>query len=344
MTGLKGQASGFSLKKGYIFIAIFILVSFIMHHSSFASADTIKVLIMDDKSPRMPEKNEQLEKISKNMNGDLFFGGNHYKGGIEVWKGQNGLYVVNEVPLEEYVKGVTRAEIGTNWETEAMKAQAVISRTYAVYQKMMNGNSYYHLTSTVLHQVYKGNSTDETIASAVNKTAGEILTYEGKPIEAFYHSTAGEKTELPEEVFGKSYPYFRSVAASCDSSPYSMWEKKIQISEIEKALNVSAIKDITVVSHTSTGRVKELSITTESNQRVVRAAELRKMLGWQRLPSTNFKMTRNGDRMIFEGKGYGHGVGLCQWSALEMAKKGMNYREILAYFYPGTEIRLYEGR
>lgn len=342
MAGFRIQDSGCTINKGCIFI--FILVLFIMHYASFASAGTIKVLILDEKSPRMPQKNEQLEKISKNMNGELFFGGNHYKGGIEVWKGQNGLYVVNEVPLEEYVKGVTKAEIGPNWEMEAMKAQAVISRTYAVYQKMMNGNSFYHLTSTVLHQVYKGNSTDETIAFAVNKTAGEILTYEGKPIEAFYHSTAGEKTELPDEVFGKSYPYLRSVESICESSPYSMWERKIQVSEIERALNLSGIEDIKVISHTSTGRAKELSITTQRAQSIVKATELRKLLGWQRLPSTNFKITKNADLIIFEGKGYGHGVGLCQWSALEMAKKGMNYRDILAYFYPGTEIRLYEGR
>ncbi len=101
---------------------------------------------------------------------------------------------------------------------------------------------------------------------------------------------------------------------------------------------------MTIKSYTATGRAKELSITTESDQNTVKCNDLRKLLGWQRLPSTNFSMTMDGDSIIFEGKGYGHGIGLCQWSALEMARKGKNYKEILSFFYSGAEIQLYEGR
>lgn len=307
-------------------------------------ADTIKVLIIDENYSRIPEQNEQLEKIGDKLKGDLLLGGIHYTGEIEVWKGRNGLYVINEIPFEDYVKNVVMAEVGTNWEMEALKAQAVIVRTYAVYKKNGNGNSHYHLTSSVLHQVYKGNSSDARIAYAVEKTSGEILTFDGKPIEALYHSTCGGKTEVPEEVFGKSYPYLRSVESSCETSPYWIWERNIPLSEIEKALNISGIKEMTIKSYTTTGRAKELGITAESGQIAIKATELRKLLGWQRLPSTSFSIVRDNDSMIFEGKGYGHGVGLCQWSALEMAKKGKNYREILSSFYPGTEIQLYEGR
>lgn len=329
---------------GILYILFLLFTFYFLLPTCSVFADTIKVLIIDANFSRIPEKDEQLEKIGDKMKVDLLVSGVHYTGEIEVWKGQNGLYVINELPLEDYVKNVVMAEVGGNWEMEALKAQAVVARTYAVHQKNANGNSRYHLTSSVLHQTYKGNSSDTRVAYAVEKTSGEILTYDNKPIESLYHSTCGGKTEIPEEVFRKSYPYLRSVEASCETSPYWVWERKIPLSEIEKASNIFSIKDIAVKTYTTTGRVKELCITTASEQNTIKATELRRLLGWQRLPSTNFSMARDSDSIIFEGKGYGHGVGLCQWSALEMAKKGKNYREILSYFYPGTEIQLYEGR
>lgn len=344
MTGSRFQVLGFRAGWFSFFILIFILASGIWHLAPNAYADTIRVLILDEDSPRIPAKNEPLEKVSEKIKGDFLVSGVHYTGEIEVWKGKNGLYVVNEIPFEEYVKSVVTAEVGTNWEMEALKAQAVISRTYAIYQKNMNGNLRYHITSSVLHQVYKGDSSDARVVNAVEKTSGEILTFNGKPIEALYHSTSGGKTELPEEVFGKSYPYIKSVEASGEASPYWIWERKIPLSEIEKSLNISGFKDITIRSYTSTGRVKEVTVTSESGEHTIKSNDLRKQLGWQRLPSTNFTMTKLNDSIIFEGKGYGHGIGLCQWSALEMAKKGKNYREILSFFYHGTEIQLYEGR
>jgi stage II sporulation protein D len=308
-----------------------------------AVAGRIRVLIINENYQSIPEKDEQLEKIDYKTTNALLVNGAYYTGEIEVWKGQNGLYVINEIPLEDYVKDVVIAEAGKSWEMEAIKAQAVVVRTYAVYHKKVRENSYYHLSSSVLHQVYKGNSPDARIAYAVEKTSGEILTFNSKPIEALYHSTCGGKTELPENVFGKSYPYLRSVESSCESSPYWVWERNIPLSEIEKGLNISGIKEIGIRSYTSTGRVKELEINTESEQITLGSNELRRLLGWQRVPSTNFSMIRNGNSIIFKGKGHGHGVGLCQWSTLEMAKKGKNYREILSFFYPGTEIQLYKA-
>jgi stage II sporulation protein D len=260
-----------------------------------------------------------------------------------VWKGENGLYLINELPLEEYVESVTAAEVGSNWEIEALKAQAVISRTYAVSRMRANGHPRFHITSTVMHQVYKGNHSQVQVSYAVRETAGEILTYRGKPIEALYHSTSGGMTEDPEEVFGKSYPYLRPVATSCEISPYWVWERKIPIPEIEKALNAKGLRAITIHSRTTTGRVKELVFDSAEGRRVIKATEFRRLLGWSRLPSTNFRLKVNGNSITFEGKGYGHGVGLCQWGALQMAKNGKDYREILSYFYPGTEIQIYEG-
>lgn len=309
---------------------------------STAPSSKIKVLIIDENYSAIPDKDEKLVRLGNTM-GDLFMSGTHYSGNIEVWKGEKGLYIINELPLEEYVESVVAAEVGTSWDIEALKAQAVIARTYAVFKKTANGNLKYHLTSSVLHQAYKGNNSNIQVAYAVRNTAGEIITYEDKPIEAFYHSTCGGKTENPEDVFGKSYPYLKSVESKCEISPYWIWERKIPRAEIETALNIKDIKDIIINSNTSTGRVKDLSVKSQSGSVVVKATELRKLLGWSRLPSTNFTIKMTGSYATFEGKGYGHGVGLCQWSALQMAREGKTYKEILSFFYPNTEISIYEG-
>jgi stage II sporulation protein D len=326
-------------------LVISIFAFCILHFFMFCPvsfADNIKVLIISDTYSNIPAKNEKIEKIGS-MNGDLLVMGSRYTGNIDIWKGYNGLYIINELPMEEYIKDVVSAEVGPDWAMEALKAQAVISRTYALYHKSMNGNSIYHIASSVLHQVYKGNNHDARTAYAVEETKGEILTYDGKPIEAFFHSTCGGKTEDPEEVFGKSYPYLKPVESECEISPYCTWERKIPLSEIEKSLNISGIEVISIKSHTSTKRVKQLNIKTKSGTTAINATDFRKALGWSRLPSTNFTLTNNGDWIFFEGKGYGHGVGLCQWSALKMAHEGKNYKEILSLFYPGTIIELYEN-
>lgn len=317
------------------------LCSMLYAHPLFA--DTIKVLILNDVYSKAPARNEKIEKIGS-MKGDLLVMGTRYSGNIDVWKGEGGMYLINELPLEEYVKDVVAEEVGPDWEMEALKAQAVVSRTYALYQKSMNGDSIYQIASSVLNQVYKGHNHDVRVAYAVAETSGEILTYDNRPIAAFFHSTCGGRTENPEDVFGKSYPYLRSVESNCEISPYWIWERRIQLTEIEKALNISGIRGISIKSYTSTNRVKQLDITGDTKTTTINATDLRKALGWSRLPSTNFTIVREGNSMIFKGKGYGHGVGLCQWSSQEMAREGKNYKEILSFFYPGTTIQLYEGQ
>ena len=295
--------------------------------------DTIKVLIVE--SPHDPILSEDAEKIG-NLKGEIFLNGSGYKGFIDVRRDQNGLHFITELPFEKYIEGVVASEIGKDWNVEAMKAQAVISRTYAVYQKGLNAGKDYHITSSVLHQVYKGDNADETVGRAVKETTGEILTYEKKPVETFYHSTCTDKTELPEEVWGKSYPYLKSVSCMDKNSPYEHWVRRFSVAEIEKALNIKGIKGISISSFTSTGRVKMLRVVTESSELEVKAVDLRKLLGYKELPSTQFSVSITGSEVIFEGSGYGHGVGLSQWGALELANEGKNYKEILQYYYPGT--------
>jgi stage II sporulation protein D len=304
--------------------------------ASFAfSEDTVKILMLE--SPREPLPSGQTEEIER-LTGKVFFNGQSYSGSFDILKDENGLYVINNLPFENYIEGVVASEVGKDWEIEALKAQAVISRTYAIFNKNINTENIFHLTSTVLHQVYKGDNTDPLITQAVEGTTGEILTYEGNPINALYHATCEGKTELPEEVWVESYPYIKSVECNGVNAPYESWQKKFTFDQIRRALEINGITDIYIDSYTSTGRAKTLKIVTEASELEIKATELRKLLGYKALPSTLFSVTKNDTEVIFDGKGYGHGVGLSQWGALEMARKGKTYKEILAHFYPGTTI------
>jgi stage II sporulation protein D len=307
-------------------------------------ASTIKVLILDDLFRNIPRKDEKIEKMGR-MNGDLLINGTHYCGDIEVWRGKSGMYLIDELPLEEYVKNVVGSEVAPDWDMEALKAQAVIARTYALYQKTVNNRDCsYDLTSSVLHQVYKADTVDPRVSYAVMQTEGEVLTYEGKLIEAFYHSTSSGSTEDPVEVFGQSYPYLKPVHVECGASPYCLWERRIPVAELEKALDISGFREMKIASYTTTKRVRTLAIVHSRGVLTVKATDLRKLLGWRRLPSTSFTVSRDNDTLVFEGQGYGHGVGLCQWSALQMAREGKTYQQILSFFYPGTTLQLHEGR
>lgn len=325
-------------------LVVFIFLISITQFSIFnaLAETTIRVLLSDGKNAKIPSREEKIEKIG-NQKGEVLLSGINYRGIIEVWKGEKGLYIVNEVPLEEYIKGVVSAEVGSNWEFEALKAQAVVARTYAVYQMIHNNKRPYHITASVLDQVYKSENISKDIERAVEETKGEILTYEGEPIIAFYHSTSGGMTEDPVEVFGKSYPYLKPIETSCENSPYYIWEKRIPLSEIEEASGIKEIKEIYINEITASNRARNLKFITEKGEYIVVAKDLRKNLGWDKLPSTMItNITKDKNLFVFEGKGYGHGVGMCQWTALDMAKKGMNYKEILSRFYPNTIIQLYE--
>lgn len=295
----------------------------------------IRVLLLDNRGATLSEKLQYIGKLE----GSLLINGSTFDGVVEVWKGEGSLYFINELPLEEYVKGVVAAESGKDWPLEAYKVQAVIARTYALYHIRKRSGLPFHLTSTVNHQVFKKGPYSDDIIRAVEETKGEVLVYKGEPIVALYHSSSSEVTEDSAEVFGFSYPYIRPVKVTARLSPYAEWKKTIPLKEIERATGISGIKDIVILSRTSTGRVREVGLNTSRAVIRLKATELRRLLGWQTLPSTDFGISRQGDIIIFSGRGYGHGVGLSQWSSLDMVLEGKTYREILNYFYPGAELR-----
>ncbi len=303
-----------------------------------AHGDTIRVLILTGEFDRLPAEDETIQFMDR-VSGKFVTGTDaDFRGQFQIWRGSNGMYLINELPLEEYVEGVVRAETARSWAPEALKAQAVAVRTYVLKKKLAVEGRQYDVTSSVLHQLYKGKNADSDVARAVEATAGEILTYGGRPIEALYHSTSGGLTELPEEVFGSSLPYLKPVSTTCNLSPYCLWTRRIPLEEMEQTLELKKISSLKVVSRTQTGRAKEVEIVSNPRTLVIKATDLRKTMGWRRLPSTDFDVDLRDNLAVFEGRGFGHGVGMCQWSSQEMALDGSTYRDILNHFYPGAEI------
>ena len=255
--------------------------------------------------------------------------------------------IINEVPFEDYIKGVVAGEMPATFELEALKAQAVASRSYAMYQMTATKDKEYDVLNTTANQVYltdqelKENWKEEypekinKIKEAINETSGEYLTYEGKVINAMFFSTSVGATENSEEVFVSALPYLRSVDSKWDEvSPAYTDTYTFTLEEFYKKLNLQYKQTLTieVTSKTSTGRTRTLKINgTEINGRDL-ATKLN-------LRSNYFDIVQNENNVTITTKGFGHGVGMSQYGANGMAKEGYKYDQILKHYYQNTEIK-----
>ena len=253
--------------------------------------------------------------------------------------------IINEVPFEDYIKGVVAGEMPATFELEALKAQAVASRSYAMYQMTATKDREYDVLNTTANQVYltdqelKENWKEEypekinKIKEAIAETSGEYLTYEGKVINAMFFSTSVGATENSEEVFVSALPYLRSVDSKWDeASPAYTDTYTFTLEEFYKKLNLQYNQTLTieVTSKTSTGRTRTLKINgTEINGRDL-ATKLN-------LRSNYFDIVQNENNVTITTKGFGHGVGMSQYGANGMAKEGYKYDQILKHYYQNTE-------
>ena len=275
----------------------------------------------------------------------VYVNGKPYRGVAEATPGEKGVLVVNELPLEEYLVGLINCEISSAWPIEAVKAQAVIARTYALNRKQARSASFYHLESSVIDQVYDGCEIEDSRARrGVSDTAGEVLSYQGAVIQAFYHSNCGGRTEASEHVWGKQLPYLGGVDCRyCLTSPSSAWDLRIALPELEERLKaaghkVSGVTDIRPGPRNSRGRLKHVVIVSSRSDLSLTGDQFRKAIGYSAVKSTNFTVRIENREAVFSGLGNGHGVGLCQWGAKQRALDGFGYAEILSYYYPGTDL------
>ncbi len=272
--------------------------------------------------------------------------GKGYRGVLEVSAADRGLLVINELPLEEYLIGLINCEISSAWPMEAIKSQAVIARSYAIYQKQARRGAPYQLESSVLDQVYEGcDIEDSRAARGVQETAGEVLTYDDKVIQAFYHSNCAGHTENSKNVWGLALPYLRGVPCQycLDANPIN-WEQILPLKKVEAALRaagfqVAGLRELKVQGRNESGRAQEvLASGAKGKTATIPAVAFRKALGYGVVKSTKFEIRMSGEDALISGSGSGHGVGLCQWGAKQRALDGFQYREILSYYYPGVKL------
>ena len=301
----------------------------------------------------------------------VVWNGKRYRGELVISATDSGLLVVNRLAMDDYLRGVVPLEIGGNRtaaEFAAVQAQAVAARTYAY--KHVNEVRAFDMYATVQDQVYGGVDAEKPQTdSAIMTTADVVVLYNGQPITTPYHSTCGGSTAGVSEVWydQPDQPYLRPVSDRvpgtdhfyCDSSPRFSWTQSFDgpglRAVMEKYLSVYAkapksgvgrITDIREQGRTASGRLAALSVQTDSGSYTLRGNDIRFVLRDPKgviLNSTYFAFTTETSggevsRLNINGRGYGHGIGMCQWGAIGRARAGQNYRTILETYYPGTTI------
>ena len=329
------------MKKVFIYFFVFLLVFFLLP----------ALLTKKNVEAKVPENNVEgnIEQVSENEY--------EYKnyGTIKLLHSDTG--EVEEVPLDTYLCNVVSAEMPVDFELEALKAQAVVARTYTIYkiQNKKHENSDICDDSSCCQAWLskeerfarwdedKRESNWAKIEQSVNETKGKIITYEGAPINAFFHSNSGGTTELPVNVWGggtnldylqvvetageEGYPQYQSEAIFTQDELIEKLKTKYE----DITIDFNNDNDLKILDYTDSGRVK----TVKFGNHELSGTETRGLLG---LRSTNFEIIKENGNIKFIVKGYGHGVGMSQTGADSLAKEGKNYEDIIKHFYVGVEI------
>ncbi|MFQ5353873.1 MAG: SpoIID/LytB domain-containing protein [Thermodesulfobacteriota bacterium] len=264
----------------------------------------------------------------------------------------DGLLVVDELDIEEYIAGIINYEISSAWPREAVKAQVVAARTYVLYRMERALPGPYDIEGSTSGQVYRGAAAeDDASLDAVRECGGEVLLYDNKPALTVYHSNGGGRTDAAADIWsgGKAgeYPYLRSVPSphDGDADPRYRWDFAIPAPIFTRVLQgegfeVSRPKRVTLGDITTGGRVRRVQITDDHGKTLtLRGEELRRLLGYSNLRSAVFTVRRRRGVFVFKGRGSGHGVGMSQWGARGMAESRSSYREILRHYYPGARLK-----
>ncbi len=334
--------------------------------------------------------------------------GQEFRGSALIMEDNGSLVVANLLDVEKYLWSVVSCEVPCGWARDALKAQAVVSRTYAVHKGGLYNDANRSAATTVgdiklwaseAHQVYRGKAHEDPRAvEACNETRGRILVYEGSPAAAYFHADAAGMTESPRFVWGGDIPYLPGVEEAPHESPHTGWEACFDIEtlrgKLEGFLQGSGIDMITGREPGTSGRWFAVNIRSGNKDAILKGSEFRSLLelksvwfsvfrrgggretlghlnpghevyvdngtGVQAIPLRQCKMLNSGRthlavngaaviapgesgavRFLFQGRGWGHGVGLSQWGAKAMADEGAGFEEILMHYYPATAIEIW---
>jgi stage II sporulation protein D len=285
--------------------------------------------------------------IKTNEAGIILINGRRFRGNIELIKKENArLMAVNYIGLEDYIKGILYHEASHYWPMEALQAQAIVSRSYAVYQMHENKLKDYDVTSDIYSQVYGGKASERARTNnAVDATSGEVIAYKNKVVPAYFHAVCGGHTEDASLLWDIDLPPLKGVSCNfCKDSPHFNWHYVLTLEEIEQklldaGLKISGIKHIAILGKDTSGRITDLNIVSGKKDFKISAKDFRNIIGPNIIKSTNFSVNVIKHDAVFEGFGWGHGVGLCQWGAYFMAKQGYTTEQILKYYYPGIDVK-----
>jgi stage II sporulation protein D len=256
---------------------------------------------------------------------------------------------VVELRLEDYVAGVVAGEMPASFPAEAQKAQAVAARSYALTRKIeaQAAGRPWDIGTGVRAQVLARGEPPPAARAAAEATQGEVLAVGMEPVEAYFHSSCGGRTEGGLVALGRDLPYLGAVECGrCATAPRVSWTVRLEPRELARAAGLPGeATAVRIVARSPTGRADRIEVEAGGRKAALSAADLRQRLGFARLPSLAFEIRepkREPGAFTFDGRGHGHGAGLCQWGAAGLAKEGKGYREILRHYYPGTEVvRMY---
>lgn len=321
---------------------------------TYKKGETISVSRSGDQIKIDGKKQKGPVYLKMKKDGEAAFAvkGNTYRGDIKLLPSayRSGVTVVNAVPMEAYLCGVVPSEISPSWHADAVKAQAVAARTYAMYHRDGYRDAGYDVTDDTRSQVYRGTAVESAATNqAVYDTAGEVVTYQGKPIDAVFHSNGGGYTENSENVWGSKIPYLRGVREESSSVVNKAWTKTVALSDFQNKLGIGKLKKIELSKLKKgpvkakdrgvSGRVRTFSVTGSKGKKDVTGDQMRSLFG---LNSTLFDLKVKGKDLIITGYGSGHGLGLSQWGAEAMAAKNGDgkdyYKKILTHYFTDTKI------
>ncbi|MFH1201836.1 MAG: SpoIID/LytB domain-containing protein [Candidatus Omnitrophota bacterium] len=286
-------------------------------------------------------------KVIPQANDAISVNARRFRGNIEIIiKKDNKFLVVNHLVVEDYVKGVLYHEVSHFWPIEAIKAQAVLARTYALYEAKVNKALDYDLKTNTASQMYGGRTSEKFRTNmAVAATKREVLTFENELFPTYYHATCAGHTEDAANLFNIKIPPLAGVTCGfCRRSPHFKWQAKVSLKDIleklkGKGFNLGVIGDIRIKGVNASGRISQLEIEGRDKSISLSGKDFRNAVGPNLIRSTNFQVKIENGFADFIGFGWGHGAGLCQWGAYFMAKEGKRYEEIIKYYYPGAELK-----
>lgn len=276
----------------------------------------------------------------------LKYSDSKYSGLIRLILSENRIMVINVVDLEEYLESVVPSEVPALWPMEALKAQAIVSRTYAVRKMIENQDKDYDVVSTYKSQVYSGISKIHPRTSrAVRETEGIVITHNDEVILAFFHANSGGYIEKPEIIGVKAnLPYLKPIVDNYSKNTFrSSWTtsipKKDFLASIFGRKNLK-MEYINIPYRLPSGSIAEIEVVaSDGKSSVTRKIGVNKFREiFPMVLSPKFEIDIKGDTIVFTGIGWGHGVGMSQWGAKEMASKGYNYKEIIRYYYDNVEL------